>query len=80
MKLLGILLTACVVMAAAQAAMAVMALLLLAWVIWGLFVCPREMFGLIGFLALVGVFQVQPLACLGIVALMIIAKMAKSRT
>lgn len=75
MKLLGILLTACVVLAAAQAAMAVIAVLLLAWVIFGLFVCPREMIALIGFLALVGVFQVQPLACLGILALLIIAKL-----
>lgn len=75
MKLLGILLTACVVLAAAQAAMAVMAVLLLGWVIFGLFVCPREMISLIAFLALVGLFQVQPLACLGVIALAIVAKM-----
>jgi hypothetical protein len=79
MKLLGILLTACVVIAAAQAIMAVLAILLVAGVIFGLFVCPREMISLIFLLALIGVFQVQPLACLVVVALMIIAKLISSR-
>jgi hypothetical protein len=77
MKLLGILLVALVVLASAQAAMAVLCVLLLVGVIWALLTCPKELFGLVGLLAMVGVFQAQPLACLGILALLIIAKICK---
>jgi hypothetical protein len=74
-KLVGVLLTACVVLAAAQATLAVICVLLLAWVVYGLFVFPKEMIGLLAIFAVLGLLHAQPLACLGLVTLAIIAKL-----
>jgi hypothetical protein len=79
MRLLGILLTALVVIAAAQATMAVLAILLVAGVVWCLFVCPKELFGLMGLAAVIGLFHAQPLASLGVVALLVIAKLLRRK-
>jgi hypothetical protein len=39
--------------------------------IYGLFVCPREMLGMIGLLLVAGMWQACPLAFLGLVAVAI---------
>lgn len=69
MKLLGIFLTACVVLAAAQAAAAALAALLLCGIIYGLFACPRELFGLLALCIVAGVIERHPLPCLGLIVL-----------
>ncbi len=76
-KMLLIILTAGVVLAAAQATMAVIAVILLAWFVWSLFTCPKELLALLGFLAMVGLMHAQPLAFLGVLALMTIASMLR---
>lgn len=66
MKMVGILITACVVLAAAQAAMAVLAVLVLAALIYGLFKAPAETIGFVGLLVFAGMFRAHPLVFLGI--------------
>jgi quinol-cytochrome oxidoreductase complex cytochrome b subunit len=75
MKMLGFLITACVVLAAAQAAIAVLAVFALGGLVYGLFVAPRETLGLIGLLAVVGLVQSHPAACLGIAATGVMIKL-----
>jgi quinol-cytochrome oxidoreductase complex cytochrome b subunit len=79
MRLFGILITACVVLAAAQAIATALCILLLLAFIYGLFAAPRETFGLLGLLLAVGLIERHPLACLGLVALMAIARLARKR-
>ena len=67
--MLGILITACVVLAAAQAAIAVLAMLALGGVVYGLFVAPRETLALLGMMVLGSAFQAYPLLFLGVVGL-----------
>lgn len=76
MKVMAALLTACVVLAAAQAVAVVLCLLLIAGVGYGFMTAPRETVGLVGLLCACGLVQAQPLACLGIVALLVTAKLA----
>ena len=68
------LVVAVLVITAAQAAAAVLALLLLIALVYGAFAYPRETFGLLGMLGLVSLMQSQPLACLGLAALIIFAR------
>lgn len=68
-KLLGIFVTACVVLAAAQAAAAVLALLLVCSLLYGLFAFPKELLGLIALCIIGGLIRVHPLPCLGLTAL-----------
>lgn len=70
--MLALLITACVVLAAAQAAIAVLAMLALGGVVYGLFVAPRETLGLIGLFAVLGFAQTHPAVCLGIAAAAIV--------
>ena len=70
MRIVGIFLTACVVLAAAQAVAVTLAFLLTITLIYGLFAYPRETFGLLGLGVLSGLIQQQPLACLSVLALL----------
>ena len=74
MRLLGILLVACVVLAAAQAVALALAVLLMVSLIYGLFTAPRETLGFVALLLVLGAFQAQPVACLAVIGLMIMAK------
>jgi quinol-cytochrome oxidoreductase complex cytochrome b subunit len=74
-RLLGILITACIILAAAQAMAVVLCVLLVAALIYGLFVCPREMLGMIGLLLVAGMWQAYPLAFLGLVALIAVVRL-----
>ncbi len=78
MKLVGILLTACVVLAAAQAAMAVLVVLLVVGFIYGLFKAPEATLGFVVLLMLIGMFNTHPVAFLAVVGLMTIASMVRS--
>lgn len=75
MKLLGIFLTACVVLATAQAAAVALAILLLCGLIYSLFIAPKETLGFIALFLVLGAFQAYPLAFLGVVAILAIAKL-----
>jgi hypothetical protein len=66
---LGILITACVVLAAAQAAAALLILLLIA-IVWGVFVYPRETFGLLSFCLAASFIERAPFAFVGVVAIL----------
>lgn len=77
MRLAGILFTACVVLAAAQAAMAALVVLLLVGFIYGLIRAPQATIGFFFLLVLVGIFNAHPLAFLAVVALMTIASMIR---
>ena len=74
MKLLGILLTACVVLAAAQAVATALYVLLLAGLAYSLFVAPRETLGFLGLILIGGFVQAHPLAFLTVVVLLAIAR------
>jgi quinol-cytochrome oxidoreductase complex cytochrome b subunit len=78
MRLAGILITACVVLAAAQAAMAALAVLLMGGFLYGLYRSPQATLGIVFLLLLVGIFNAHPLAFLAVVALMTIASMIRS--
>jgi hypothetical protein len=74
-RLLGIFVTACVVLAAAQAIAAALAILLLIAFIYGIFAYPRETLGLLAFSVLAGMVEAHPLPCLGVAALAIVARL-----
>ncbi|KTR84459.1 hypothetical protein NS277_04740 [Novosphingobium barchaimii] len=74
MRLLGIFLTACVVLAAVQAVAIALCILMLAGLIYGLFAAPRETLGFLGLILIGGLFQAHPLAFLAVVALLAIAR------
>lgn len=74
MRLGAILITACVVLAAAQAAMAALAVLLIGGFLYGLYRSPQATLGIVFMLLLVGVFNAHPLAFLAVVALMAVAQ------
>jgi len=76
MRLLGIFLTACMVLAAAQAVATALCILLVVALIFGLVAAPREILGLLGLTIVVGLLRCYPLACLGLIALMAIARFA----
>lgn len=78
MRLLGIFLTACVVLAAAQAAAVALAILLLCGLIYSLFTAPEETFGFIALLVVLGAFQTYPLAFIGVVVLALMVKLIRS--
>jgi hypothetical protein len=69
-KLLGIFITACVVLAAAQA---VLSVLFLTAIVYGIFVHPRETFALLAFCLLAALVECYPLPCIGLAALTAIA-------
>lgn len=73
MRALGTLLAACVVLAAAQAAALALSILLMLALVYGLFARPRETFGFVGLCIIAGLVERQPLACIGLVALITIA-------
>lgn len=76
---MGIFITACIVLAAAQAAAVALGMLLLCGLIYGLFTAPKETLGFLGLLFIAGIFQAQPLAFLGVVVFMIFARMIRRR-
>lgn len=73
----GVLVTALLVIAAAQAAAAALSVLLLLAIIYGVFVYPRETFGLITLCIMAGLIQRHPLACLGLITLIAATKLFK---
>ncbi|EXS68111.1 hypothetical protein BF95_01300 [Sphingobium sp. Ant17] len=77
--MIGILLTACIVLAAAQAMAVALSLLLLCVLIYSLFSAPRETLGFLALLFVAGLFQAQPLAFLCLVVLMVVAKIIQRR-
>jgi len=77
MRLGGILITACVVLAAAQAAMAALAVLLVAGFLYCLYRAPQATISILFMLVLVGIFNAHPLAFLAVVALMTIASLIR---
>lgn len=77
MKAAGILVTAIIVLAAAQAAAAALYIALLSALVYGVFAYPRETFGLLGFCLLAGLVERHPLPCLSLVALMTVARMTR---
>ncbi len=70
---------ALLVIAAAQAVAAALGVLLLLAIVYGVFVCPRETFGLLALCIVVGLFDRHPLACLGAAALVIVAGLIRQR-
>ncbi len=77
MRLGSILITACVVLAAAQAAMAALVVLLMGGFLYGLYRSPQTTLGIVFLLLLVGMFNAHPLAFLAVVALMAFASMVR---
>lgn len=74
MRLFGIFLIVCTVLAALQALAAVLAVTLVGAIIYGLFAHPKETLGFLGLATILGVAQTQPLALVGLGALLLIAK------
>jgi hypothetical protein len=77
MKLLGILLTACVVLAAARAVTGALAVILLLAIVCCVFAYPRETCGCLTVLLLAALIQRYPLPCLSIAAITIVAKLSQ---
>lgn len=71
MKLIGWIVLASLVIAAAQAIAAALGLALLVGLVCCLYRAPRETLGLVGMAMLMNLAVVQPLVALGIVALLI---------
>lgn len=69
MRLIGILITACVVLAAAQAVAVALAILLGLAFFYSLFTAPKETLGFVALLLLLGAFQAHPAAFIGMMAL-----------
>ena len=79
MRLLGIFVTACVVLAAAQAVATALCLLMIAGLAYALFVAPRETLGFMGMVLIAGAFQAHPLVFLALTALATVAKLLHRR-
>ncbi|WP_288487118.1 hypothetical protein [uncultured Novosphingobium sp.] len=79
MRWLGIFLTACVVLAAAQAVATALCVLLIVGLVYGLFVAPRETLGLVGLILIAGAFQAYPLAFLAVSAMLVAISMIRRR-
>lgn len=79
MRLLCIFLTACLVLAAAQAVAAVLCVLLVAGLVYGLFVAPRETFGLVGLCLIASLVQTQPFFSLAVIALTLLSGLLRRR-
>jgi hypothetical protein len=62
MKLFNIFITACFVIAAAQAVAAAVAMLIVLALIYGLFVHPRPTLGVFALLVSLGMFEAHPIA------------------
>lgn len=77
MRWLGIFLTACVILAAAQAVATALCLLLIAGLVYGLLVAPRETLGFIGLILIAGAFQAHPLAFLAVSAMLVATSMIR---
>lgn len=79
MRWLGIFLTGCVVLAAAQAVATALCVLLIGGVIYGLFFAPRETLGFVGLILIAGAFQAYPLAFLAVSAMLAATSMIRRR-
>lgn len=71
MRLLGIFLSACVLLALVKAAIVALFLLFLVALIWGLFLRPREVMAFLAYCALLGLVGAHPTATLVIVGVAI---------
>ena len=71
MRVLGWLLTGCIVVAALQAASAVLVLTVLAGIVVGLIVRPKETLALVAILMLTGIAQDRPATLIAIVGLVV---------
>ena len=72
MRLIGIFLSACVILAIVKAAIVALLLLFLIALIWGFCLHPSETFGLLAFCAILGALNAQPVLVIAIVAVAII--------
>ena len=79
MRLCGIFIIACVVLAAAQAIAAILLVVIMLGVAYCLFVHPRETIGLVALSGLIGLFSRQPLACLALAAVILLAGALRTR-
>lgn len=79
MRLIGVFLTACVVLAAAQAMAALLMVLLLIGFVFSLFVAPKETLGFIGILLVAGMWQAQPILFIVLISLLSLVRLIKSR-
>lgn len=74
MRLTGIFLVACVVLAAAQAMAAVLMVLLLIGFAFSLFVAPKETLGFVAILLVAGMWQASPIFFLALISLLVLAR------
>lgn len=72
MRLLGIFLSACVILAVVKAAIIALLLLFLVALIWGLCLHPREVFGFMAYCAILGLVSAHPILIISIVGMAII--------
>lgn len=77
MKLAAFFITACVVLAAAQAVAAALAIAVLLALICGLLTQPRETVGMIALAAALTAFGQYPLPCIGLLVLLTLAKIVR---
>jgi len=73
MRLLGLLLTACVVVAALQAAAAVLVLMVLVGIVFGLVTKPKETLAFAAILAFASIVEKHPATLLAIVGITLTA-------
>lgn len=72
MRLVGIFLSACVILAAMKAAIVALSLLFLVSLLWGLFLRPREVGAFLAFCAFLSALSSHPGVCLAIIGLAIL--------
>lgn len=68
MRLLGMFVLACMVLAAFKAVIVALMLTLMIMVVWGVWHYPKEMFGLASYIAALAIFNAYPAQCLVFVA------------
>ena len=73
MRLVGIFLSACVILAAMKAAIVALSLLFLVSLLWGFCLHPREVAAFVTFCALLSAFRLYPGPSIAIIGLAIIA-------
>ena len=67
MRLLGIFLTACVILAVMKVAIVALFVLFLISLVWGIYLHPREVLGFFAFCTLLGLAGAHPIICLLII-------------
>ncbi len=73
MRLLGIFLSACVILAALKAAIIALVVLFLVSLLWGFYLRPREVMGFLAYCSALSVISAHPTVSLGIIGFAVIA-------